>query len=201
MVDGHADVSQNLGHDSDVLDLRDVGEAAALAGQGRGGHQLQGGVLCTADCDGTLEAAASLDSEDFASHGFRFELPVEGADAGHPLLAGRQVAARGGRTPGRLVFAARRSSGDSLGHTDADQCSLQRRPSGGEVDGLDETALDDVLGLASGSFGPLQVYLRGHVRGLGQHNDTIRPNLQEPAEDGEGLFVARRLEAQHALAE
>ena len=45
VVDDDAEVAEGLGHDPDVLDLGDVREPAALAGQGRRGEQLQGGVL------------------------------------------------------------------------------------------------------------------------------------------------------------
>ena len=62
-------------------------------------------------------------------------------------------------------------------------------------------ASEDVLGLAAGPLGPLEVDLRGQVGGLGQDHDPIRANLQEAAEDGELLLLAAALEAQDALAE
>ena len=49
VVHGHADVAQDLGQDADVLDLGDVGEAAAFAGQRGRGHQLEGRVLGATD--------------------------------------------------------------------------------------------------------------------------------------------------------
>ena len=49
VVDDHAEVPQDLGHDAHVLDLRDVLEPAALAREARGREQLEGGVLRAGD--------------------------------------------------------------------------------------------------------------------------------------------------------
>ena len=52
VVDDDAELGQRLGHDAHVLDLGDVRDAAALAGQRRGGEHLERSVLRAADRDG-----------------------------------------------------------------------------------------------------------------------------------------------------
>src|SRR4029078_9664250 len=47
----NAKIAQRLGHDPDILDLGDVGQPAALPGQGGGGEQLEGRILGAADRD------------------------------------------------------------------------------------------------------------------------------------------------------
>jgi hypothetical protein len=64
MVDDDAQVAQRLGHDPHVLDLRDVGQPAALAGQGRRREQLERGVLGAADRDRAGQGLAAVDPED-----------------------------------------------------------------------------------------------------------------------------------------
>ncbi len=174
--------------DADVFDLRDVGEATALAGQRRGGHELEGGVLGAADGHGAAQPAAALDAEDLPRDGFGLELPVERSGVRHPLLAR-------GRAPGPPADGAERLScsapriGGSLRDLETDDRPLQRRASGDEVGGLDHAAFDDALGLATGPFRPLDVDLGGHVGGLGQDDDAVRADLDEAAEDGELLLV------------
>jgi hypothetical protein len=77
VVDRHAELGQALGHDPHVLDLGDVGEAAALAGQGRRGHELEGTVLRPADADGAGQRSAALDPEDLSGDGLGDVFPVE----------------------------------------------------------------------------------------------------------------------------
>ena len=63
MVDDDADVAQHVDHDAHVLDLRDVREAAALAGQGRRGEHLERGVLAAADLDAAAQRPAARYAE------------------------------------------------------------------------------------------------------------------------------------------
>ena len=75
VVDDDPEVAQGLGHDPHVLDLGDVGEPAALAGQGRRGEQLEGRVLGAADRHGPLQRPAALDPEDLAGDRLRAGTP------------------------------------------------------------------------------------------------------------------------------
>ena len=69
MVDHDADVAQHSDHDAHVLDLRDVGEAAALTGQRRGGEHLERGVLAAADLDAATQRPAARDPEGLPLYG------------------------------------------------------------------------------------------------------------------------------------
>ena len=95
MVDGHADIGQDLGQDAHVLDFGHVGEAAALAGQSGGGHQLERGVLGAADADRALQAPAALDPEDLAVNLLGVVLPVKRTSVGHPAIRRPAVPAAG----------------------------------------------------------------------------------------------------------
>ena len=84
VVDDDAEVAQRLGHDPHVLDLGDVGEPAALAGQGRGREQLERRVLRAADrrpcpCSGCRPD----DPEDLAGDRLGLVLPVERPSVSH----------------------------------------------------------------------------------------------------------------------
>jgi hypothetical protein len=83
VVDDDAQVAQRLGHDPHVLDLGDVRDPAALAGQRRRREHLQRGVLRAADGDRAGQRPAALDPEDFLGNGFRDEFPVEGFGVSH----------------------------------------------------------------------------------------------------------------------
>ena len=83
MVDDDAEVAQHLDHDAHVRDLGHVREAAALAGQGRRGEQLERGVLAAADGDLAAQRAAALDAEGLALDRRLLVLPVERPCVGH----------------------------------------------------------------------------------------------------------------------
>ncbi len=83
MVDDDAEVAQRLGHDPHVLDLRDVGEAAALAGQRRRGQQLERRVLRPADRHRPGQRPATLDPEDLPGDRLGPELPMERPRVSH----------------------------------------------------------------------------------------------------------------------
>ena len=83
VVDDDPEVTQRLGHDPHVLDLRDVREATAFAGQRRGGQQLERGVLRATDRDGPRQRPAALDPEDLLGDRLRPELPVERPRVSH----------------------------------------------------------------------------------------------------------------------
>jgi hypothetical protein len=97
MVHDDAEIAERLGHHPDVLDLGDVREPAALAGQGRGREHLQRGVLRAADRDLAAERHAALDLEELPGHRCWRVLPVEGSGVSH-----------GGRPPIRRVGRPRR---------------------------------------------------------------------------------------------
>ena len=101
----------------------------------------------------------------------------------------------------RSLVLAPRSACATLGEADADECSLEGRPREREIGRLHEAAFDDAFGLAPGALGPLQVDLGGHVGGLGEDHDAVRPNLEEAAKDGELFLLSAALDAKHALAE
>src|SRR5260221_1747159 len=88
MVDHDAKVAQRLGHRPHVLDLRDVGQAAALSGQGGCGQQLERRVLGTTDLDGAGERPTAFDPEHLADDRLRMELPVEWTCVSHSLNRG-----------------------------------------------------------------------------------------------------------------
>ena len=77
VIDDDAEVAQRLGHDPHVLDLGDVGEPAALTGQGRGGQHLERGVLGAADRDDPRQRLSPDDPEDLAGDRLGPVLPVE----------------------------------------------------------------------------------------------------------------------------
>ena len=99
----------------------------------------------------------------------------------------------------RLVRSPRPTR-PSLGETDSDQCPLERGPRSLHIGRLPCT-FEGMLGLPSGTLGSLEVDFGGHVGGFGQDHDAVRPDLQEPAEDGELLLLSAALDAQHALTE
>ena len=99
------------------------------------------------------------------------------------------------------MLAPGRPARATLGQPDPDQGALQGGPGAGKVRRLYETTFEDVLGLASGSFSPLEVDLGAEVRRLGQDHDPIGADLDEAAENGDFLLLAAGLDTQHALAE
>ena len=83
VVHDDPEVAQRLGHDPHVLDLGDVGEPAALAGQGRGGEELEGRVLRAADRDRPVQRPPALDPEDLPGDRLGVVLPVERPRVSH----------------------------------------------------------------------------------------------------------------------
>ena len=74
-LDGHADVTQGVGKHIDVKDPWDVLEVHALAGQHRGGHHLEGGVLGAAHPHAASERLPALNAELLLREGDRSVLP------------------------------------------------------------------------------------------------------------------------------
>ena len=83
VIDDDAEVAQRLGHDPHVLDLGDVGEPAALTGQGRGGQHLERRVLRAADRDDPRQRLPPDDPEDLAGDRLGPVLPVERSRFSH----------------------------------------------------------------------------------------------------------------------
>jgi hypothetical protein len=107
MIDDDAEVAQGLGHGPNVFDLRDVGEAAPLAGQGGGRQQLECRVLGPADRHRPAQGSPALDPENLANDGLRMELPVERARVSHSNSHRRRAAAQARAAPGTLPSAVR----------------------------------------------------------------------------------------------
>jgi hypothetical protein len=103
--------------------------------------------------------------------------------------------------PGRFMLAASGAARSALCHTNADQRPLESGSGACQIGRLNETTLENSLGLSAGSLRPLQIDFRSHVRGLSQDHDTVRADLDETTEDGEFLFLARPLHAKYALTE
>jgi hypothetical protein len=103
--------------------------------------------------------------------------------------------------PDRFVLPPSSAARSTLRHTNADQRPLKCGSGAGQVGRLNETTLQDSLGLAASPLRPLQVDFRGHVRGLSQHNDAVGPDLNEATEDGELLFLTRPFDSKNTLAE
>ena len=174
VVDDDAEVAQRVGHDPHVLDLRDVREAAALAGQGRGGEQLQRSVLRPADRNGALESMAALDPEHFPGDRLGVVFPVERTGVSH----------------GPSTAAPRPFAVSTLRDPDPQQGLLEMRPSRRQVDGIRRSSpLERPLRLTPSFLRLLEIDVAGQVGRLGHHHDPIRPNLQEPAHDRERLLL------------
>ena len=184
MVDDDAEVAQRLGHHAHVLDLGDVGEPAALAGQRRGGQQLERGVLGAADRDGPGQRPAALD---------------RGRPRGR-RAPGRTPSGRASRRPspsrGRRALAV-----PPLGDPDAQQRLLELGARGGQVGAFAVARLEGPLGLAPRLLGLLEVDLARQVGRLGHDHDLVGPDLEEPADDRERLLGAALADAQLADAE
>jgi hypothetical protein len=73
----------------------------------------------------------------------------------------------------------------SLGHPDAHELALERGPRGREIRALVGSRLEGALGIPTSLLGSLEVDLRGEVGALGHHDDLVRQDLDEAAEDGE----------------
>ena len=82
-----------------------------------------------------------------------------------------------------------------LGDTDPEQRRLELRPGGRQVGALDVAALERLLGLAARLLGLLEVDLGRHVGRLGHHDDLVRPDLEEAADDRERLLLAALADA------
>ena len=95
VVDDDTEIAQRLGHDADVLDFRDVGEPAPLAGQRRGGEQLERRVLRAADGNRAAQRPAALDPEHFPSDRLRGDFPLKRPCVSHECHPQR------GRRPSR----------------------------------------------------------------------------------------------------
>ena len=103
--------------------------------------------------------------------------------------------------PGRFMLAAGGAARSALCHTYADQRPLESGSGAGKIGRLNETTLENSLGLSTSPFCPLQVDFRGHVRGLSQDHDAVWAHLDETTEDGKFLFLARPLHTKYALTE
>src|SRR6185369_5808995 len=77
-----------------------------------------------------------------------------------------------------------------LGNSNADQGRLEGGARGGEVGALDVARLEDLLGLLPRFLGSLQMDLGRHVGRLGHHDDLVRQDLEEAADDREVLVLA-----------
>ena len=66
-----AQAPEQLGHDRDVEDVRDVGDRGAAPGEQGGGHELQDAVLGAHDADLALEALTARDPEHLLHGGHR----------------------------------------------------------------------------------------------------------------------------------
>ena len=71
---------------------------------------------------------------------------------------------------------------------DAKERLLEGGPGSRQVDTLVVARFERSLGLASCLLCLLEVDLAGHVGRLGQDDDLVRSDLQEPADDGERLL-------------
>src|SRR5262245_27303616 len=105
-----------------------------------------------------------------------------------------------GRGPG-LSAVARTFPVTPLRDTDAQQCLLERGASRGQVGALVIPGLERALRLATRLLGLLEIDLAGHVGGLRHHDDAIRADLQEAADDRERLLAAALADAQLPDAE
>ena len=74
-LNGHTDVAQGIGEHINVEDSWDVLEVHALAGQHRGGHHLEGGVLGAAHPYAASERSPALNAELLLREGDRSVLP------------------------------------------------------------------------------------------------------------------------------
>src|ERR1035437_1320039 len=128
---------------------------------------------------------------------------MEGSGVSHPLLARRVGLVR---RPGRMkldrfMFPPSSATWSTLRHTNADQRPLQCGSRAGQVGRLNETTLQNSLGLPASPLRPLQIDFRGHVRGFGQPHTAVRADLDEAAEDSELLFLTGPFDAQHTLTQ
>src|SRR6476659_727784 len=79
----------------------------------------------------------------------------------------------------------------ALRDADPEECLLELGSGGGQVDGVRRRgSLESAFRLAAGFLGHLEVDLACQVRGLGHHDDAVRPDLEEPAGDRERLLRA-----------
>jgi hypothetical protein len=89
----------------------------------------------------------------------------------------------------------------ALRQLDADEGALQCRASAGNVCRLDEAAFENVLCFAASSLGTFHIDLGREVRGFRHNHHSVRPDLQEAAEDGELLLLSPGLQPKHTGAE
>src|SRR6266404_5662798 len=83
----------------------------------------------------------------------------------------------------------------------AEERRLESSPGCGQVGALVVAGFERLLGLATRLLGLLEIDLRGHVGGLGQHDDLRRQDLEEAADDRERLLCAALADPQLANTE